>query len=215
MTRKHVIFFAFMIAASALGLVPSLAGSPAGGEGAFRQCLNQGIRDAVRSALQGNMQVTESKHLADQVASECVLQIPGDVLLGDQAHRDAWLARATADLQLRITAEWPTIAAEAEDENQAVSAYYSCLSSAATALASVSTEPAEAIVKAAFPVCITDRAAVFERYRTYKDDFSAGAMSAMEKLFANRLLTDVIVARAQHVRPPLPTERESGSSAKI
>jgi len=105
----------------------------------------------------------------------------------------------------------PRIKAEKAEEDEAGTTYAACLLRHAKILSLNSNEPAEVIVQASFPSCSAERQAVFDVYQRHNSYFSQGVMNAMEGVFRQNLLLEVIKGRAQRVAPPesQPTKPET------
>jgi hypothetical protein len=102
----------------------------------------------------------------------------------------------------------PRLKAEKAEEDKAASTYYACLKSHAKILALISKEPAEVIIHATFPSCSAERQATFDIIKRHTSYVDLDTMDAMDGVFKQNLLLEVIKARAQPAAPAEPTRTE-------
>jgi hypothetical protein len=146
----------------------------------------------------------DKNRVANEVLSDCMLQAPDDALLGPQPQRDAWMAQAKRDVAVLIEKLAPRAKAEKAIEDQAGANYFLCLERCAKVLAPGSNETADIVAQASLSACPAERAAVFDVHRRYNDVLDEGAMKAMENVFVQRLLLEIVEIRAQRNVTPAP-----------
>lgn len=99
----------------------------------------------------------------------------------------------------------PRLKAEKAEEDDVGSTYYVCLDRHARLLSVNSNEPAEVIAQASFASCAEEKQAVFDIYQRHKKPFSLETMEAMDAVFKQHLLLEIIKARALRAAPPAPS----------
>jgi hypothetical protein len=146
----------------------------------------------------------DKRSVVDEVVSDCLLQMPNDVLLGTERDRDAWMAQAKRNVAAQVEKLAPRARAEKADEDQVTANYFSCLERRAKVLALATDEPADIVAQASLSACPAERADVFEVHRRYGDGWEEGTMKAMESALVQQLLLEIVKARAQrNITPPL------------
>jgi hypothetical protein len=119
-------------------------------------------------------------------------------LVNEKIQKEVEEKRKQADLDA------PRIKAEKAEETDAGAAYLVCLERHAKTLSLNSNEPAEIIVQASFPSCLSERQTVFDVYHRHNNYFSEGAMNVAEDGFRRTLLLEVIKARTRPSAQPAP-----------
>lgn len=140
--------------------------------------------------------------IADEILSSCILQAP---FTGERAQLDAWLANAKREVEAQIEKDAPRAKAEKAEEDRAGVGYFLCLERHAKMLALSSDEAADVVAQASLSACPAERLAVFEVHRSHNDVWNEGTMKAMENVFVQRLLLEIVATRAQRNGAPAPT----------
>lgn len=169
----------------------------------FRQCAEEMVLWTLRRA-DGEFDIAK---VVNEVLADCFLKAPDAVLVrGPQS--DAWMAQAKRDIALLVDKLAPRAKAEKADQDQIGANYYLCLLRHAKVFALASDEAADIIAKASLSACPAERAAVFEVHKRYKENWTEGAMKAMERVLAQRLLLEIVALRAQRNITPAPAPEE-------
>jgi hypothetical protein len=144
--------------------------------------------------LQDNIYTTNPYYSYINTAAEA----QAEAARHEKAENDISAQRKQAELDA------PRLKAEKEEERTAGDIYYLCLVRHTQILSLISNEPAEVIVQASFPSCSGERQAVFDVYRRHNNTLYPEAMDIAERKFRQRLLLEVIKARAQRPTPSEP-----------
>lgn len=171
---------------------------------AFYRCTS----DMALSTLRSKGEQIDKRRVVDEVMSDCVVDMPLTEL--GHAELSAWFAQAKRKVVAQVDKLAPRAKAERADEDQAGANYFSCLERHAKVLALATDEAADIVAQASLSACPTERAAIFEVHRRYNDRWEEGTMKAMENVLVQRLLLEIVTARAQRnvapTPPPPPTE---------
>jgi hypothetical protein len=121
-----------------------------------------------------------------------------------RAARSEIVKKDMEEEQRKAALDTPRLKAEKAEEDEAGNTYYACLVRHAKILSLSSNEPAEVIVQASFPSCLAERQAAFDVLKRHKPYLDLETMDAMDGVFKQSLLLEIIKARAQPAAPPGP-----------
>jgi len=197
---------AIFLAASALVVWPGRAQQAAIANqkaGDFHRCTS----DMALWTMRRKEGEIDKKRVVDEVLSDCLLQMPNEVLLGSERDRNAWMSQARREVAAQVEKLAPAAKAERADEDQVGANYFLCLERHAKMLALATDEAADIVAQASISACPAERAAVVEVHRRYDDIVDEGAMKVMDSGLVQKLLLEIVEIRAKRNITPSPGPR--------